>query len=314
MPAISASAPGKIILLGEHAVVYGQPAIAVPVTQVKAKAIVTADPRVPGGTIRLVAPAINLDASLDKLPNDHPIAAAVCQTIEALNIARPPACTIRITSTIPVASGMGSGAAVTVAVIRGLSTFIGRPLSQEATNSIAFEVEKIYHGTPSGIDNTVVTYSLPVYFQRGHPIEMLQLPVPFTLIIADTGIASSTKDTVGDVRKTWLAEPERCEHLFSSIGEIVESARGLIEGGKPYRIGSLMIEDHRLLQALGVSCNELDRLVEAALEAGALGAKLSGGGRGGNIIALAPSESLPRLEDALRQSGATNTIITTIGK
>ena len=313
MPAISASAPGKIILLGEHAVVYGQPAIAVPVNQVKAKVIVIANPISSPGKIHVQAPAIELDSNLDELAKDHPIAVAVNLTVQALKIARPPACTLRITSSIPVASGLGSGAAVTVAVIRALSTFIGKPLSNEETNSIAFEVEKIYHGTPSGIDNTVVTYSRPVFFLRDQPIELLKVPHTFTIVIADTGITSPTRVTVGDVRQAWQSDPERVEPIFSAIGKIVDQARRLIEYGKPYQVGPLMTEDHHLLQKLGVSSNELDLLVSAALGAGALGAKLSGGGRGGNIIALAEPKDAPGLAEILRQAGAVQTIITTVG-
>lgn len=312
MPAISASAPGKIILFGEHAVVYGQPAIAVPVNQVKAKAIVIANPMASPGKIHVQAPAIELDSNLDELAKDHPIASAIYLTVQALKITRPPACTLRITSSIPVASGLGSGAAVTVAVIRALSTFIGKPISDEETNSIAFEVEKIYHGTPSGIDNTVVTYSRPVYFLRDQPIELLKVPHSFTIIIANTGITSPTRVTVGDVRQAWQSYPDRVEPIFSAIGKIVEQARRLIEHGEPYQIGPLMSEDHHLLQKLGVSSNELDQLVGSALEAGALGAKLSGGGRGGNIIALADPEHAPGLAEILRQSGAAQTIITTV--
>src|SRR3990170_4890506 len=109
MPAIYATAPGKIILFGEHAVVYGQPAIAVPVSKVRTKATVFAEPRSPSGKIHLQAPGINLEADLSDVPPDHPLAKTITLLLSRLKIAHPPACTIRVTSDIPVASGLGSG-------------------------------------------------------------------------------------------------------------------------------------------------------------------------------------------------------------
>ncbi len=192
MPAISATAPGKVILFGEHAVVYGRPAIAVPVTQVKARAVVTAAPRGAPGEVRLLAPDIGLDAILEELGSADPLAAAIREVASTLKVKQFPACTIKITSTIPVAAGMGSGAAVSVALIRALSAFFGHPLPDEKVSALAFEIEKIHHGTPSGIDNTVVTYSMPVYFVKGKPIETLQVRRPFTIVIGDTGVSSPT--------------------------------------------------------------------------------------------------------------------------
>jgi len=166
MPAISASAPGKIILFGEHAVVYGQPAIAVPVTQVRARAIVTAEPRQPAGSVRIQAPIIGLEAWLAELLPEDPLASVARLVFAELGLSQPPALTIRVTSTIPVAAGLGSGAAVSVAIIRALSEFLGRRLPAERVSALAYEVEKLHHGTPSGIDNTVIAYARPVYFVR----------------------------------------------------------------------------------------------------------------------------------------------------
>ncbi len=179
MPAISAAAPGKVILFGEHAVVYGRPAIAVPVMQVKARAVVTANPRGAPGEVRVQAPGIGLESTLQELDPAQPLAAAILGAASALKVKRLPACTIKITSTIPVAAGMGSGAAVSVAIMRALSAFLGHPLPDESVSRLAFEVEKIHHGTPSGIDNAVITYARPVYFVKGKPVETLQVGRPF---------------------------------------------------------------------------------------------------------------------------------------
>jgi mevalonate kinase len=313
MPAITATAPGKVILFGEHAVVYGRPAIAVPVREVRARAVVQADPRANPGRVRVMAPDIGLDALLDDLPPAHPLLAAIQGVFSTLDLRRSPACTIRVTSTIPVAAGLGSGAAVSVAVIRAFSSFLGRPLPDERVSALAYEVEKLHHGTPSGIDNTVITYSMPVFFARGQPIETLGVPRSFILVIGDTGIPSPTALAVNDVRRAWQAKPARYEELFDEAGVIAVHARSQIEMGQTEALGSLMDENHALLCQMGVSSPELDRLVEAARQAGALGAKLSGAGRGGNMIALVATETTARkVARFLEASGARSTIITTV--
>jgi mevalonate kinase len=302
-----------VILFGEHAVVYGRPAIAVPVRQVQARAVVSADPRLPSGSVRIQAPAVGVDTFLHDLPEDDPLALAVRSVFTALEINRPSALRLRVTSTIPVAAGLGSGAAVSVAILRALSAFLGRPLPDERVSALAFEVEKLHHGMPSGIDNTVITYARPVYFVRGQPIEVLTPGAPFTLVIGDTGIPSPTSIAVGDLRRLWQAHPERCEPLFDAAGEIARTSRLLLEGGQAEALGPLMDENHKLLVEMGVSCPELDRLVVAARQAGALGAKLSGGGRGGNMIALASPETAPQVAQALEAAGAARIITTRVG-
>ena len=130
MPAFSVSAPGKIILFGEHAVVYGQPAIAIPVNQVKAKAIIKPDVTAPAGRVGILAPQVGLDSTLAELPANDPIALAVASTLEAVGVSQPPAFLLRITSTIPLAAGLGSGAAVSVAIIRAVSGFLGSAIAK----------------------------------------------------------------------------------------------------------------------------------------------------------------------------------------
>jgi mevalonate kinase len=312
MPAFSAYAPGKTILFGEHAVVYGRPAIAVPVTQLRARVMVEAALRAPTGQIWVQAPEVELDSSLQDLPSTHPVAAAVNLVIAALSIQKMPACRIRISSTIPVAAGLGSGAAVAVALIRALSGFLGHPLQDERVCELAYEIERIHHGTPSGIDNTVVTLSRPIYFTKGQPFQVLKVQQPFILVIGDTGVRSPTAQSVGEVRRLWQAQPAVYETYFDQIEGIVDSARVLIEKGIPKALGPLMNENHAILQNLGVSSPELERLVQVACQAGAWGAKLSGGGRGGNMIALVSTENAQTVASALEQAGGKRTLITEI--
>jgi len=304
-----ASAPGKIILFGEHAVVYGHPALAVPVNQVHADAEVS---NIDRAGIWINAPDVGLHEELSQLTPDHPLAAVIKGVFSTLGISIYPHLEIKISSTIPLASGLGSGAAVSVAIIRALSMHLGKPLAKEKISELAYEVEKLHHGTPSGIDNNVVAFAKPIFFVKGQMIEMLEVRNPFTILIGDTGIPAPTKESVGDVRKLWEKNPQKMGALFAAAGSIAETARQAIESGYPERLGPLMNENHSLLQEMTVSSPELDRLTEASQRVGALGAKLSGGGRGGNMIALSTKEKAPAIAETLIKAGAKKVIITQV--
>lgn len=304
MPAIASSAPGKMILFGEHSVVFNRPAIAVPFLGVKVKVTALANPLAPAGQVKIEAPDIGLQTTLDQLPVDHPIAIVIHAVIETLGIRSLPAVTLRITSSIPITAGLGSSAASAVALARAASSFVGYPLTNEQVSQIAFRSEQRLHGNPSGIDNTVVAYAQPVYYIRDKPIEFIKVAAPFMIVAADTGVSATTADMVNALRMRWQADPERHEGWFDRIAEIVDLARSIIEHGDCAELGPLMTRNHALLQLLGVSSAELDRLVDAALKAGALGAKLSGGGGGGNIIALVPAGSEESIAGALIEAGA----------
>jgi mevalonate kinase len=307
MKASRGSAPGKIILFGEHAVVYGRPALAVPVHDVQATAIV--EPASPGSGLTIEAGDLGLTVLLTDAGQD-PLALAAHLVLDHLN-ARPPDARIVIRSTIPIASGLGSGAAVSAALARALAAHLGAEIPTPDLSALVYEVEKVHHGTPSGIDNTVVCYGQPVYFVRDKTIETLHVGAPFDLLIGDTGIASPTRVAVGDVRAAWQANRAAYELIFDRIGAIAEQARRAIER-QPHDLGPLANLNHDLLRQINVSSPELDRLVAAALDAGALGAKLSGGGRGGNMIALVEPSDAPRVRAALKAAGAVNVISTTV--
>ena len=305
----TASAPGKIILFGEHAVVYGRPALAVPVTQVHAH--VEISDRDTSG-IWIDASDVNIHTDLNTLPSDHPIAAVIHNLFFLSRRSPFPNLEIKISSTIPVAAGLGSGTAVTVALTRALATHIDYSMTDEQINAFTYEIEKLHHGTPSGIDNTVVTYARPVYFVKGQPIETFQVAQPFTIVIADTGIRAPTKESVGDVRKLWEADQAKWDNVFDKVADISFAARHVIREGWIKMLGALMDENHMYLREMTVSSPELDNLVSAARKGGALGAKMSGGGRGGNMIALVEEEISSAVAEALISAGATRTIITQV--
>ena len=212
----SGRAPGKVILFGEHAVVYGRPALAVPVTQVQAEAVV--EPGAPGAGLTIVAADLGETIAVRDAPADQPLAAAARLTLVKFGLSDPD-WRVTVRSTIPIASGMGSGAAVSAAIVRALmeagswkletGSFPAPlpPCSPTDMSALVYEVERLHHGMPSGIDNTVVVYGQPVYFVRGQAPQTFTIGQPFTLVIADSGIASPTRIAVGDVRRAWEQQP-----------------------------------------------------------------------------------------------------------
>lgn len=312
MPAHSASAPGKAILFGEHAVVYGQPAIAIPIFQVQAKAIIKADIQAPEGRIWISSELVGLDSDLEALESSNPLKLTIKNTLKHYGIERAPAFRLKIDSSVPVAAGLGSGAAVSAAIARAVAGFLGQEISDGEVSEITHESEKVYHGTPSGVDSTVVSFKQAVYFEKGRPLEFVEIARPFSLLIGDTGVRSNTREVVDDVRKAWKQNPESFEGLFKAVGEISLHGRKALRLGNVEHTGKLMKENHALLVRMDVSSPELDNLVQAANQAGALGAKLSGGGRGGNMLALAAEGTENRIAKALTEAGAVSVINTRV--
>ncbi|MFC2037098.1 mevalonate kinase [Chloroflexota bacterium] len=305
-----AFAPGKVILFGEHAVVYGRPAIAVPVTEAQARAHVEQAP--PGQGVVVVAPDLSRRVVVREAAEDDPLASIVRLSLRAIGRDPEPDLTLTVTSTVPIARGMGSGAAVSTAIVRALAKHLDRWFPSQAISDLVYQTEVIYHGTPSGIDNTVISFEKPVYFVKDRVREVFWVGKPFLLAIADTGLGSSTKEVVGDLRRRYEADSTRYEPLFDRVGAIAVAARSAIEQGQLEGLGPLMDENHAHLQDMGVSCPELDRLVTTAREGGALGAKLSGAGWGGNMIALVTEETRGRVDMMLRLAGATSVIVTEV--
>jgi mevalonate kinase len=313
--ATMASAPGKVILLGEHAVVYGRPAIAVPVRDVRATVTVTDERAGPGVTIHASDIGRTIEVTSAGVPVDEPLCTTVRNALAYLGVELDSVeWTLSIRSAIPVASGLGSGAAVATAIVRALSEHVGVSLDPAAVSAIVYETERIYHGTPSGVDNTVVAFEQPVYFCRGRPIEVLNVGQPFWLAIADTGVPGLTRESVADVRAAWQGDRATYEGLFDQVAVLVDAARAALEDGRVEALGPLMNDNQRLLRALDVSSSELEALIAAALQSGAQGAKLSGGGRGGNAIALIePGDAeRERVRDALLAAGARSVMVTEV--
>ena len=312
MTAISASTPGKAILFGEHAVVYGYPAIAIPVSNVRTKTYISANPRGKSDQIFIEAPDIDLKNSIDDLPENNPVKALLLLLKKHLNIHHFPSFNLKIKSTIPIAAGLGSGAAVSISIIRALCGFLGIEINNEDISEIAFQIEKLHHGTPSGIDNTVITYKKPIYFVKDKPFKIVNIKNPFTLLIADSGVRSLTSEVVGGLREKYRKMPQNIDQEFNKTGEIVDKAYTCLTHGDYEDLGILMNQNQEILSTLGVSHKVLDHLIDVAVSHGAFGAKLSGAGQGGNIIALVENNKAPSIAEKLITAGAVKTIITEV--
>lgn len=299
---VLASAPAKIILFGEHSVVYGKPAIAAAIdlrTYVKAEFNENGRIRIEAKDIR--TPGLTVSFSEDQIyfETDYGKAAEVLSYVrEAINLVMEEAnkqkgVTVSITSQIPVGAGLGSSAAVAVATIGAVSRLFGLELDKSEIAKLGHKVELLVQGASSGIDPTVSAVGGFLYYQKGsfESLPVVELPI----VVGYTGSSGSTKELVAKVRKNYEEMPEIIEPILNSMGKLVEKAREVIlaEYDKEIKfklLGTLMNINHGLLDALGVSTKSLSDLVYASREAGALGAKITGAGGGGCMYALAPGK------------------------
>jgi mevalonate kinase len=180
-------------------------------------------------------------------------------------------------------------------------------LDDEKINEAAYEGERAYHGTPSGIDNTAATYGGLIWFVRNlgagkNTMNLLQSPRKMLIVIANSGITASTREVVADVKRLREKNPEEIEKIFGEYTKLVEAAKNALLEGDIAIIGDLMNQNHKMLQQITVSGKVNDELVEIALENGAVGAKLTGTGRGGLVIGLAANEEIQkRIVDAIEE-------------
>lgn len=318
-----ATAPGKVILLGEHAVVYGRTALAAAIDRQVTVRISRAD--VPtagelGATLR--APQGERDRSQFEfqmtpqpfvlrfsqhvprpLPADVDPRLAAAFACAAHVIELPPKGLVATISTdLPLAMGLGSSAALSVALVRALARFAHRELDDAAVCAGAFEIEKIFHGYPSGIDNTVATYGGLIAFTRGAAARPLPARRSLPLVIALGRAPRRTQQTVTALRRRWETSPEACEALFDEIAALVTAAQQAIAAGDLRALGTAMNANHAVLRRLEISTDELEQMVDLARAHGATGAKLTGGGGGGAVICLC-DDGRADLVDAFARAG-----------
>ncbi len=305
---------GKVILLGEHAVVYGHHAIAAPIPlAVQAKVL---DARADDG-VHLLIPRWGVEERLHPHQHQpHSLHQSLSLVLERLGLSRR-SMRIEVIPHVPRAMGLGGSAALAVAVIRALSLHYGLKLSDEAVNRLAFECEKVAHGTPSGVDNTMATYGKFMIYQRakseGEPPTTKELVVerPIPIVIGMSGVESLTAKMVAKVRASWEKNKPLYERIFREIDELTLLGQKAITGYKLEELGELMNVCQGLLNALGVSSWELEELIEISRKHGAVGAKVTGGGGGGSMVAVCP-EDPERVAEAVRRAGY-QALVTQIG-
>lgn len=294
-------AHAKAILFGEHAVVYGAPAIALPIHELEAHARVESAP----SGIRIESELYSGDASAAPAQL-LPVVTAIHAALSHIGRSNS-GLKVRILSAIPHSRGLGSSAAVAAAIARSIANWAGVELSIAELFEIVQQAERVAHGKPSGLDARAVTAESTIRFDFG-VISSVPAASTFHFVLADSGIAGSTANAVAAVRELRRTDQANTAALLSRLAEIAEGASALLAAGDHAAIGEGMYEAHTLLQRLGVSSPELDSLVAASLASGALGAKLTGGGIGGCIIVLARSSAhAEELGSALRSAGAPRT-------
>jgi len=295
----TAAGHGKIILLGEHAVVYGSRAIAAPVPLAVRARVVDGD-----GGVWLVVPRWGVEHRLRSDPDTRTsFEEPAALILEHLGLTDRPM-RIVVYPELPRAMGLGGSAAVAVAIIRALDRHFRLGLSDEEVNRLAYRCECVAHGTPSGIDNTVATYGRALLYRRGDPpvIEPLELTGPVEMVIGMTGVESLTAKMVARVRAGRERNRDVYDTMFKGIDALTGQALEALKRHDLERLGELMNVCQGLLNGIQVSSWELEELIQIARESGALGAKLTGAGGGGSMIALCPGTSAA-VARAMRDAG-----------
>lgn len=301
---------GKIILFGEHSVVYGYPALAA-ATHLGIKSQVKQE----SDTFCLEVPTWNLKIESG---TETPIQEALLFVENKLAKEKY---TISALPEIPSGAGLGSSAALSVSLIRTILDFQKESMENAEINELALEMEKIFHGTPSGIDNTVATYGglcyvydpknftcplpkhpeeIPLGEKRGARIKSLGKKISF--VIVDTKKERTTKELVAKVRSLYNQNPEQTKKVMDELGSFATSGYQMLINEEHNKFGTTMCQAHRLLRQLQVSCSELDTVYDIAMQNGALGAKLTGAGGGGCMIVFAPTEET-NMQKTFQQKG-----------
>jgi hydroxymethylglutaryl-CoA reductase len=281
-----ASAPGKVVLLGEHAVLYGSRAIAAPLPYSIHARVVEGRPGV-----HLSVPRWGIDTHwMPNSQHDSSILKAIERILTKIGVTRPKI-RIELFPEVQRAMGLGSSAAAVVAVIRALSQYYALSLSNDEVNRIAFESENFIHGSSSGMDNTVVCHNQPILYRMDSALKSLPVEIacPIPLVVGMSGKESLTAPMVAGVREMWQKDRRKLNAIFRAIDHKVGLALASLKNNDLKQLGDLMIKNHELLKQLNVSSRVQNIMVDTALRHGALGAKLTGGGGGGAIIALSPN-------------------------
>jgi mevalonate kinase len=294
---------GKTILFGEHFVVYGLPGIA---SAIGDYTIANVEKGQEGLELIDNRPAVEGYKATKQ--GEISRGMELILNFMKIDVNKTPL-KITLSGNLECASGIGASAALASSVARALSEHFDLSLNDDQINKIAYEGEKGSAGTPSGIDNTCSTYGGMLTFEKnlsGGPnkIQLMQIAKPLEIIMASTGITQETKIVVDDVKKEKEKDPEKFEKIFSRYKKILEEATSVLKNGDVKRVGNLMDENQELLRQITVSCPEIEKIISIAKKNGALGAKLTGTGRGGLVICLSPDETATeKIQEAIEKEG-----------
>jgi len=294
---------GKTILFGEHFVVHGVPGIASAVDS-------AADAEVKKVTKGITVTDVRTGTKGYAEKKKQQQLESIERMLKAMNLnPKKVAMEIWVGGNLPGFSGLGASAASSVAIARAIAEEFNLILSDEKINDIAYEAEKAYAGNPSGIDNTAATFGGLIWFKKNldgdsNTIEQLGIREPVEVIIGNTGIVANTKAMVAGVAERKEQNPEEYDAIFKQAEDLAHKGRKALEQFDLKQVGELMNDNHRLLQEIEASCKELDYLVELARKQGAFGAKMTGGGGGGCILALTPGKTLQeKVASAIESEG-----------
>ncbi len=305
---VTASAPAKVILTGEHFVVYGEPAV---VMAIDCYVHVTVSER----SDRAIHIVSDLGISGFYTGNEYnpekggpqaesvlrPVNIAAKTVLDLLE--EKTGLEIKVDSQIPIAAGLGSSGALAVATVAAVGKLLGTDFSRDELIKLSFESERFVHFEPSGIDQTISSSGGVMVYRKGKRPDPIEVKSEIPIVIGNTGIPRRTGDLVNAVKKRLNDFPEVLEPIVHAAGGLSSWAVKALLDGNLKRLGELMSINHGLLSAIGVSNEPLDRLVYAARKAGALGAKLTGAGGGGCMIALSTLEDREKIADAIREAG-----------
>ncbi len=280
---------GKVLLLGEHAVVYGMPAIA---AGISLGATATATPSAAFG--------IRIGERSARAGDGSELVAALERAAETLGAGSH---LVEVEVSVPLGSGLGGSAAIGVAVARALLASRGEVETAERVLAGANAWEQVFHGNPSGVDAAAAYAGGCVWFTKAAGIDPLFVAVPLRLVVCLAGPPASTKQMVESVQRLGERRPDLLAKSLSGIESLVKNAKICIEAGDLSGLGQLMNYNQMLLSGLFLSTPEIERACAVSREAGAFGAKLTGAGGGGAVIALC--EDPAPIEDALRRDGFT---------
>ncbi|MDR0300545.1 MAG: mevalonate kinase [Streptococcaceae bacterium] len=298
-------AHAKLILLGEHAVVYGQPAIAIPVNLLKMHVTLT---KIRHG--QFIEDSDEMRRRLELMEDDFEgIRQLILRLLLKFGEENMPF-SLEIDSNIPRGRGLGASAALATAITKAFYDFFDSPLEDKELLDFVNFSESIVHGRASGIDAATVNSDKPLWFVKDQGMETIDIEMPGLLVIGDSGIHGLTSQAIATVQQKLRENKAEAEANIERLGDFVKQARGILTSNKVYGLGPILNGSQEILENLGVSHPKLDNLIDAARESGALGAKLTGSGLGGVIVALAANATdAIKISQALAKHGAQNTWI-----